>query len=96
MALAAEVQEVEHQRMVMDELGLPVVQPTIIKEDNKSCQLFANHPCNFQTTIHINVRYHFVRECIQRDSVRVNYVPTSDNVAGIFTETLQAVKWSIG
>ena len=30
MALAAEVQEVEPQRMVFDELGLPVVQPTII------------------------------------------------------------------
>ena len=88
MALAAEVQEVEHQRMVFDELGLPVVQPTIIKEDNKACQLFADHPGNFQRTKHIDVRYHFVRERIQRGSVRVDYVPTSDNVADIFTKAL--------
>ena len=88
MALAVEVQEVEHQRMVFDELGLPVVQPTIIKEDNKACQLFADHPGNFQRTKHIDVRYHFVRERIQRGSVRVDYVPTSDNVADIFTKAL--------
>ena len=37
IALAAEVQKVEHQRMVFDEFGLPVVQPTIKKDDNKAC-----------------------------------------------------------
>ena len=41
MALAAEVQEVEHHRMVFEELGFSVAQPTVIKEDNKACQLFA-------------------------------------------------------
>ena len=88
MALAAEVQEVEQQRMVFEELGLPVVQPTIIKEDNKACQLFADHPGNHQRTKHIDVRYHFVRERLHRGSVRVDYVPTSDNVADIFTKAL--------
>ena len=30
IALAVKVQEVEHQRMVFVEFGIPVVQPTII------------------------------------------------------------------
>ena len=73
---------------MFEELGLPVVEPTIIKEDNKACQLFADHPGNHQRTKHIDVRYHFVRERIHRGSVRVDYVPTSDNVADIFTKAL--------
>ena len=55
MALAAEVQEVEMQRMVFEELGLPIMQPTVIREDNKACQLFADHASNFNRTKHIDV-----------------------------------------
>ena len=88
MSLAAEVQDVEHQRMVFDELGLLAVQSTIIKEDYKTCQLIADHLCNFQRTKTIDVRNHFVRERIQRGSVHVDYVPTTDNDADMLTKTL--------
>ena len=60
MALAAEVEEVEMQRMVFEELELPVVQPAVIRENRKACQLFAVHGGNFNMTKHIEVRYHFV------------------------------------
>ena len=86
MALAAEVQETDHQRMLFQELGVELVTPTVIKEDNKACQLFADHAGNFQRTKHIDVRHHFVRERIQRGSVQVDYVKTSDNVADMFTK----------
>ena len=66
MELAAEVQEVEQQHMVLKEFGLPVVKPTIIKKDNKESQLFADYPDNRQNTKHIDVQYHFVRERIHR------------------------------
>ena len=88
IALAAEVQEVDMQLMVFEELGLSIAQPTVIKEDNTACQVFADHAENFQRTKHIDVRYHFVRERIQKGSVRVDYVPTSDNVVDIFTKAL--------
>ena len=88
MALAAEVQETDQQRMMFEELGLPVSQPTIIREDNKACQLFADHAGNFGRTKHIDVRYHFVRERIQQRNVRMDYIPTSKNVADIFTKAL--------
>ena len=43
MALAAEVQEVEMQQMVFEKLGFSIAQPTVIREDNKACQLYADH-----------------------------------------------------
>ena len=76
------------QRMVLKELGLPVVEPTIVKDDNMACQPFADNPGNHQWTKHIEVRYHFVTERIHRGSVLVYYVPTSDNAANIFTNVL--------
>ena len=39
MALAAEVQEVEHHQMVFEELGFTVVQPTVTTEDNTVCNI---------------------------------------------------------
>ena len=76
------------QRMVFEELGLPVLQPTVIREDNKACQLFADHAGNFNRTKHIDVRYHFVRERIAKGCVRVDYVATAENVADIITKAL--------
>ena len=74
------------QRMVFEELGLPVLQPTVIREDNKACQLFVDHAGNFNRTKPIDIRYHFVRERIAKGSVRVDYVATAENVADIFTK----------
>ena len=88
MALVVQVQETDQQRMMFEELGLPVSQPTIIKEDNKACQLFADHAGNFKRTKHIDVRYHLIRERIQQGNVNVDYIPTSKNVADIFTKAL--------
>ena len=88
MAPTAEVQGVEMQRMVFEKLGLLVLQPTVIHKDNKACQLFAVHAGNFNRTQHIYVRYHFVRKRITKGSVRVDYVATPENVAGIVTKTL--------
>ena len=36
--------------------------PVVIREDNKACQIFADHAGNFSRTKHIDVRYHFVRK----------------------------------
>ena len=87
-ALAAKIQEVEMQRMVFEELGLPVLQPTVMREDNKACQLFADRARNFNRIKHIDVRYHFVQERMTMGNVRVDYMPTAENVADIFTKAL--------
>ena len=72
MALAAIVQETDEQRMEFEELAPPGSQQTIIREENKVCQLLANHTGIFGRTKHIDVGYHFVRERIQHRKVRVD------------------------
>ena len=80
LALATEAQKVEMQRMFFEEHGLSIAQFAVIREDNKACQLFADHAWNFKSTNQIDARYHFVRERILKGSVRVDYVRMSKNV----------------
>ena len=84
MALAVVVQEVEMQLMVFEKLELPMLQPTVIRKDNKAYQLFADHVGDFNRTKHIDVRNHFARECIAKGYLRVDYVAAAENVAEVF------------
>jgi hypothetical protein len=88
MALAAETQEAIWLRMILEELGVQLAEPVVIREDNKACQMFADHAGNFARTKHIDVRYHFVRERVERGDIRVDYVRTEEQVADIFTKAL--------
>ena len=88
MALAAETQEAIWQMMVLQELGVEISSPIVIREDNKACQMFADHAGNFGRTKHIDVRYHFVRERLARGDIRIDYVRTDEQVADIFTKAL--------
>ena len=35
---------------------------------------------------HIDIRYHFVRECYNDGKISLDYVPSGDNIADIFTK----------
>ena len=37
---------------------------------------------------HIDLRYHFIREAVEDGKVKMEYIPTADNVADIFTKAL--------
>ena len=87
MVLAAETQEAIWQKMVLQELGVEVSSPIVIREDNKACQMFADYAGNFSRTKHIDVRYHFVRERLARGDIRIDYISTEEQVADIFTKT---------
>ena len=69
--------------MVLQELGVEISSPVVICEDNKACQMFADHAGNFGRT-----RYHFVRERLARGDIRIDYVRTDEQVADIFTKAL--------
>ena len=88
MALAADTQEAIWLRMVLEELSVQINGPVVMYEDNKACQMFADHAGNFARTKHIDVRYHFVRERLQRGDIQVDYVRTDEQVADIFTKSL--------
>jgi methyl coenzyme M reductase subunit D len=40
-------------------------------------------------TKHIDVKYHFVRERVETGEIKVEYIPTDQQLADIFTKPLQ-------
>jgi hypothetical protein len=76
-------------RNLLKELGMSQKEPTTIFVDNKSSIALAKNPVFHDRSKHIDTRYHYIRECIERKDVQVEYVKSQDQVADIFTKPLK-------
>ena len=65
-----------------------VETPASINIDNKGAGYIAENNINNKLTKHIDIRYHFVRHYISEKTAELFYVPSSENVADIFTKAL--------
>lgn len=77
-------------RNVLQEFGVDISEPTRIFEDNQSCIRIAEEPRDHRRMKHVDIRFHFIRECIQNKIIRPVYVSTKEQVADIFTKGLPA------
>ncbi|CAJ2633694.1 unnamed protein product [Trifolium pratense] len=76
-------------RNLLKELSLPQKEPTKIFVDNKSAIALAKNPVFHDRSKHIDTRYHYIRECVSKNDVKLEYVKTDDQVADIFTKPLK-------
>jgi hypothetical protein len=45
-------------------------------------------------TRHINVRYHYIRDCVKSGTIAPHYTPISDMLADGFTKALDRLKFA--
>lgn len=74
------------KRLLCD-LGVESVS-TVILEDNQGAIAIAKNPVNHSRTKHIDIRYHYIHECVQNGQIELQYCPTNDMKADIFTKSL--------
>jgi Reverse transcriptase (RNA-dependent DNA polymerase)/gag-polypeptide of LTR copia-type/GAG-pre-integrase domain len=67
--------------------------PLTIMGDNQGAIALAKDNKFHSRTKHIDLRYHFIREAVDEGRIAMKYVPTSDNVADIFTKALAKPKF---
>ena len=79
-------------RRFLDELDLPQSSVTLLL-DNQSAMQLARNPVHHSRTKHIDVRHHFIREKVESGEIKLEYIPTADQVADIFTKPLPVVKF---
>lgn len=53
----------------------------------------ADNPVNNKRTKHIDIRYHHVRDWVEKKTIELVKVPTADNMADIFTKALPKPKF---
>ena len=64
------------------------LSPTVIQCDNQSCIKLSENSIFHDRSKHIEIRYHFIRDYVQRGVVRLQYVPTNEHVADILPKAL--------
>jgi hypothetical protein len=69
-------------------------KPLTMSADNQSAIALAKDNKFHSRTKHIDLRYHFIREAVEEGKVKMNYIPSSDNPADIFTKPLAKVKFA--
>ena len=42
---------------------------------------------------HIEMRYHHLRDMVQKGAIRLQYIPTDEQIADVFTKPLSATKF---
>jgi hypothetical protein len=65
----------------------------IITCDNQSCVKLFENPVFHDRSKHIEIKYHYIRDMLQRKAVHVQYLPTHEQIADIFTKPLANTKF---
>ncbi|KMS64506.1 hypothetical protein BVRB_019590, partial [Beta vulgaris subsp. vulgaris] len=89
VALTEVCKELSACRRVISEAGvLTLPGPTIIHEDNQSAIALSESETTTRRSKHIDVKYHYIREEVKKGAVTVQYIPSAENCADIFTKAL--------
>jgi hypothetical protein len=64
---------------------------TVLHVDNQAAIQLSKYDVHHDRTKHIPLRYHFVREEINNNQVKVKYIPTEQQLADMFTKGLNAI-----
>ena len=68
------------------------LRPMIIHCDNQSCIALSENPVFNDRSIHIEIRYHFIRDYVQRGAVELQYISTDEQVADILMKSYRRGK----
>ena len=72
-------------KQLMEDLGNH--QKTItIHEDNQACIALSKNPQDHKRTKHIQIKYHVIRDYVNKGIIKLVYCPTKDQLADMFTK----------
>jgi len=61
--------------------------------DSMSAIAISHNPVNHSLTKHIDIRYHFLKDNIQKGNIELHFVPTDDETDDVFTKALDETKF---
>ena len=69
------------------------VDETCIFYDNLSCITLSVNPVCHDKSKHIEIKYHYIQEMIQKGVVKLHYVPSDEQVEDVLTKPLSREKF---
>jgi hypothetical protein len=86
IALSMSVREAVWLHKLLADLSEHVLDSTIIHYGNQSCVKISDNPVFHDKSNHIEIKYHYIRDMVQRKEVLVLYLPTDEQVVDILTK----------
>ena len=93
IALAAAAQEASWLQNLLFDFNYQSNEPMVIYEDNIAAISIANDSQCTKKTKHIDLKYHYVRDCINEHKIQLKHCNSDDMLADTFTKSLSAVKF---
>ena len=88
ISLCSATQEVVWLRRLLKSIGFHQDQATTICEDNQGAICLSKNPKDHTRTKHVDVKFHFTRETIEKNVVSLEYCPTGKMLADTLTKGL--------
>ena len=80
-------------RKLLSDLFGGKLETTIIHCDNQSCIKLLENPLFHDRLKHIEMKYHFIRDMVQRGAMKLLYICTDEQTADILTKPLSLTKF---
>ncbi|XP_043286933.1 secreted RxLR effector protein 161-like [Venturia canescens] len=88
-------QEVTWLRILLQELCVDLKNPTPLHMDNQSAIRLTKNTEHHKKTKHIDIKYHYIRECVEHGAIKIIYVCTEEQLADILTKAVPRDKFLI-
>ena len=69
------------------------LEATCIWCDNQSCMKLSENPVFHDRSKHIEIKYYYIMDMVQRGAVRLQFVIIEDQVADVLTKPLSKTKF---
>jgi hypothetical protein len=93
-ALAETVKEIKWLKSLLNDFDIFIEQPIPIHIDSQSCMKMVENEKFSNRTKHIDVRYHFVKDELEKQTISLTYEPSETNIADMLTKPLRSTKIS--
>jgi hypothetical protein len=88
-----EIREAMWLRKLLARLFYLELEKTLIYCDNKSCVKLPENTVFHDKSKHINIKYHFIRDMVQKGEVELWYISSDEQIENILTKPLSKVKY---
>jgi hypothetical protein len=79
-------------RQLLTRLSFAMNSPTTLLMDNQSAITITKNPTHHECTKHIKVHYHFLKRMVEDGKIKLEYVPTMEQLADAMTKGLACKK----
>lgn len=94
IAACAACKEAVWLRKLLADLSGHKIDVTMIFCNNQSCMKLSKNPVFHDRSNHIDLKYHYIRDIIQKGVVKLQYISTDEQAVDIFTKPLARVKFA--